>query len=161
MILSTKGRYGSRAILELAANYKNGPMVVKEIARRLNISEKYLVQVMAILKRANLVTSIQGSRGGFVLATHPSQINLKEIIDALEGSLAPAQCVDNEKSCERSPLCVTRDVWKEIDDSISRILRSITLEDLVKRQGEKLQHPGINILKEEIHDEPEESKQKP
>lgn len=138
MIISTKGRYGARAMLELAVNYEEGPMVVKEIARRLNISEKYLVQVMAILKRANLVTSIQGSRGGFILATHPSQINMKEIIDALEGSLAPAQCVDNEEACEQTPLCVTRDVWKEIGDSISRILKSISLEALVKKQGEKL-----------------------
>jgi Rrf2 family cysteine metabolism transcriptional repressor len=145
MILSTKGRYGTRAMLELAENYENGPIVIKEIARRQKISEKYLVQVMALLKRANLVTSIQGSRGGFVLATHPSRINLKEIIDALEGSLAPAQCVNNEKACERSSLCVTRYVWKEIDDSISRILKSITLEDLVKRQGEKLKPPATNI----------------
>lgn len=137
MRLSTKGRYGARAMLDLSLHYGEGPILLKDIARRQQVSERYLENLIVALKAAGLVTSMRGAHGGFTLAKPPSQIKLSEIIQSVEGSIAPAECVDDPKVCSRADLCVTRDIWTEMRDAMSAILESTTLQDLVQRQMEK------------------------
>jgi Rrf2 family protein len=137
MKLSTKGRYAARAMLDLAFHYGEGPILLKDIARRQQISERYLEQLITPIKAAGLVTSMRGAHGGFTLAKPPSQIRLSEIIQIMEGSIAPVECVDDPKVCSRADLCVTRDIWTEMQKAMSGILESTTLQDLVQRQREK------------------------
>ncbi len=135
--LSTKGRYGARIMLDLALHYGQGPIPLKDIAERQQISEKYLEQIITVLKIAGLVKSIRGVHGGYILAKPPAKINLGQIIRILEGSIAPVECVDEPEICPRAEFCVTRDVWKEIKRAVDGILKSISLKDLVEREKEK------------------------
>lgn len=137
MRLSTKGRYGARAMLDLALNFGEGPILLRDIARRQEVSEKYLEHSITALRKAGLVRSVRGARGGYVLAKSPSQIRLSEIMQVLEGSMAPVECVDDPQICQRAQLCVTRDIWAEIKEAIDNILESITLGDMVERQNRK------------------------
>ena len=137
MRLSTKGRYGARAMLDLALNSGKGPVLLREIAKRQEVSEKYLEHSITTLRKAGLVRSIRGARGGYMLAKSPSQIRLSEIMEVLEGSMAPVECVDDPQVCRRSQLCVTRDIWAEMKEAIDNILESITLQDMVERQDRK------------------------
>lgn len=137
MRLSTKGRYGARAMLDLALNFGEGPILLRDIARRQEVSEKYLEHSITALRKAGLVRSVRGARGGYVLAKSPSQIRLSEIMQVLEGSMAPAECVDDPHICQRAQLCVTRDIWAKIKEAIDDILESITLRDMVERQNRK------------------------
>jgi Rrf2 family protein len=124
-------------MLDLSLHYGEGPILLKDIARRQQVSERYLENLIVALKAAGLVTSMRGAHGGFTLAKPPSQIKLSEIIQSVEGSIAPAECVDDPKVCSRADLCVTRDIWTEMRDAMSAILESTTLQDLVQRQMEK------------------------
>lgn len=135
--LSTKARYGSRFMLELAIHYGEGPISLKDIAQRQEISEKYLWNVMGPLKTIGLVRATRGSFGGFVLAKAPSEINMRQIVSALEGSLCLVQCVEDSSVCDRVPICVTRDIWGRLSDILLRELESITLEDMVESSLEK------------------------
>jgi len=137
MKLSTKTRYGTRAMLELALNYGEKPLSINKIAKNQEISEKYLENLLIILKTAGLVKSVRGAKGGYELSRPPGEIRLNQIAQALEGSLAPVDCVDNEKACNRSGFCATRDVWTLIKQSIDNLLYSITLADLAQRQEMK------------------------
>ena len=137
MRLSTKGRYGSRAMLDLALYFGKGPILLKDIAMRQEIPLRYLEQLISPLKASGLVKSTRGARGGYVLSKSPSEIKLSEIIHALEGSIALVECVIRPKVCRRSEKCVTRDVWVEIYQTIHAILESLTLEELVKRHNKK------------------------
>ena len=137
MKISTKIRYGARAMLELASHYGEGPIELKEIARKEDISLKYLEQVINPLRAAGLVKSIRGSKGGYSLAKPPSQICLYDVVETLEGPLNLVECVHDSKVCQRTPLCVTRDIWKEVSDAISKIFYSVTLEDMVNRKKRK------------------------
>jgi len=143
MRLSTKGRYGARAMLDLALNSGEGPVLLREIARRQEVSEKYLEHSITTLRKAGLVRSIRGARGGYVLAKLPSQIRLSEIMEVLEGSMAPVECVDDPQVCQRAQLCVTRDIWAEMKEAIDNILESITLQDMVERQNRKKNSKAI------------------
>ncbi len=138
MKLSTRGRYGTRAMLDLA--FHNGEQIVllKDIAKREEISARYLENIMRILVSSGLVTSVQGRNGGFSLAKKPSDIKLSQIIQAVEGSIAPVFCVDNPKLCKRTPICITRDIWEKLNKSMLEVLDSITLEDMVNMQKDKL-----------------------
>lgn len=136
MKLSTKGRYATRAMLDLALHYGGGPVLLKDVARRQQISERYLEQLALSLKAAGLVTSMRGARGGFVLARPPSEIRLCDIIEAVEGSLAPVECVDDPGVCPRAGLCAAQEVWAEMKAAISKILGSKTLQDLAMRHRE-------------------------
>ncbi|MHC4337322.1 MAG: RrF2 family transcriptional regulator [Planctomycetota bacterium] len=133
MKLSTRTRYGMRAILELANNYGKGPLQIKTIARQEDISGKYLEQLMAILKSAGLVTSIRGAKGGYLLAKPPNQIKLSDVFNCLEGPVATVECVENESYCTRVANCVARQVWTQVQEAITNVLQSITLQDLVDR----------------------------
>jgi Rrf2 family cysteine metabolism transcriptional repressor len=131
--LSTRTRYGLRAVIELAENHGKGPLQIKTIAKRQDISAKYLEQLMAILKAAGLVRSIRGSKGGYVLAKAPNQIKLNDVFNCLEGPVTTVECVENEDYCARVAWCVTRQVWAEVQKAITTVLQSITLQDLLDR----------------------------
>jgi len=134
MKLSTKGRYAARAMLDLALHFGQGPILVKDISRRQEISQRYLEQLLTPLKVAGLVRVVRGARGGFTLAKPPSEIRLLEIIQIMEGSTAPVECVDDAQICSRSDFCVTREVWAEMKKATDTVLESITLQDLLERQ---------------------------
>lgn len=133
MKLSTRSRYGMRAIFELAKEYGQGPLQIKTIAEREGISNKYLEQLVSILKSAGLVRSIRGPKGGYILAKPPEDINLKDVFSVLEGPLNTVECLDDERYCKRCPECVTRDIWMEVQNSITSVLEANTLKDLVDR----------------------------
>ena len=124
-------------MLDLALNYGKGPILLKDVARRQEISIRYLEQLIAPLKASGLVKSSRGSKGGYVLSKPPADIKLSEIIYALEGSIEPVECVTHPQGCRRSKNCVTRDIWGEIYQAIQGILESNTLQDLVKRHFKK------------------------
>ena len=124
-------------MLDLALHYGEGPVSVKDIAEGQEVSERYLVHLMVSLKAAGLVRSMRGARGGFILAKAPSQIRLSEIVQIVEGSITPVECVDNPKACSRSERCVTRDIRTEMNKAMGKVLEPTTLEDLAQRQREK------------------------
>lgn len=134
MRLSTRSRYGTRLMLELALHYKKGTVFLKDIAREEEISEKYLSHLVIPLKANGLISSSRGAHGGYRLAKSPSHITVKDIVQTLEGDLSPVECVKNPSICRRTSGCVTRDVWEKLDERISDTLSSITLKDLVKSQ---------------------------
>ena len=133
MKLSTRGRYGVRIMLELALHFGEGPVLLKDIAERQAISEKYLWQLINPLKSMGLIKSIRGARGGYVLARDPAEINLREILRILEGSLCLVDCVDDPAACDRSESCITREIWSETSKNISQSLESMTLGKMVER----------------------------
>ena len=137
MKLSTRARYGARALLDLALHTDEGPVLVKDIAQRQQISAMYLEHLIAPLITAGIIRSVRGARGGIWLAKSPQEIKLSEVIGLLEGSIAPAECVNDPKYCSRSDLCVTREVWGELKKAMNGVLESITLQDLVERQKTK------------------------
>jgi len=137
MKISTKIRYGTRAMLELASHYGEGPIELKEIAKKENISLKYLEQVINPLRGAGLVKAFRGSKGGYSLAKPPSEICLYDVVETLEGPLNLLECLRDPKVCQRVPSCVTRDIWQEVSEAISKIYYSVTLEDMVNRKMDK------------------------
>ena len=137
MKLSTKGRYGTRALLDLALHRADEPVALKDIAERQQISLPYLEHLVAPLISGGIVRSVKGPKGGLTLAKTPGEVKLSEIIQLLEGSTAPVECVDNPTMCSRSELCVTRDVWEEMKKAMNTVLESTTLQNLVERQQSK------------------------
>jgi len=137
MKISTRIRYGTRAMLELASHYGEGPIELKQIAKRENISLKYLEQVIVPLRTAGLIKSVRGSKGGYLLAKPPSEICLNDLVEILEGPIDLIECLKNPKVCQKVPSCVTRDVWKKVSEAIYGIFHSVTLEELVNRRKEK------------------------
>jgi Rrf2 family protein len=137
MKLSTRGRYGVRLMLELALQYGKGPVLLKDIAGRQGISEKYLWQLINPLKTAGLVGSLRGAYGGYVLGKTPEEITLNEILRILEGPLCLVDCVEDPSSCERSPSCISRDIWGEAAQGMQRTLAETTLAAMVERQKRK------------------------
>ncbi len=139
MKLSTRGRYGTRALLELALHYGEGPVPLKDIAHSQQISLQYLEHIITPLVAAGIVLSIRGPRGGVSLAKPPEAIRLSGVIQLLEGSIAPVACVSDPKYCSRSDFCVTRDIWGELKKAMDGVLESTTLQDLVERHRKKEQ----------------------
>jgi Rrf2 family protein len=137
MKISTKIRYGTRAMLELACHYGEGPIELREIAKREDISLKYLEQVIVPLRTGGLVKSARGSKGGYCLAKHPSEIYLKDLVETLDGPLNLIECLRDPKVCQKVPYCITRDIWQEVSEAIDGIFHSVTLEDMVHRKKEK------------------------
>lgn len=136
MKLSTKGTYGLRAMIDLALYGSDGQISIKNISERQNISENYLEQIIAVLKKNGFVKSIRGAQGGYSLNKQPFEISIGEILRALEGDLNPVDCivVNEEKQCNEADSCVTKFVWKKISDSINDVVNNISLEDLVCEQ---------------------------
>jgi Rrf2 family protein len=134
MKLSTRTRYGTRALLELALHNEGGPVFLKDIARKQQISLAYLEHLVTPLISGGIIRSTKGPKGGITLARKPEDIKLSEITLLLEGSVAPVECVDHPEVCGRSSTCVTREVWGKIKNAIDGVLESTTLQDLVERQ---------------------------
>ncbi len=134
MRLSTKGRYGMKAVLDLALHSSEGLISLKSIADRQEISENYLEQLFASLKKAGVVKSTRGSQGGYELGRPVDEISVGDILRALEGSLAPVECVEESEqpACGKSENCVTRLIWARIRDSVNEVVDSISLEQLVE-----------------------------
>lgn len=133
MKLSTRTRYGIRAIIELAQYEGQRPLQLRTIAERQDISVKYLEQLMGVLRSAGIVRSVRGSKGGYALARPPEQIRLSEVFHCLEGPVTTTECVEDEDYCKRSADCVARELWVEVEGAINRVLDSITLADMVQR----------------------------
>jgi len=132
MILSTRGRYGIKMMLELALNYGKGAIPLKDIANRQSLSDTYLEQLISPLRKNGLVKSTRGAQGGYELAKNPSEIMVGDIIRILEGSLAPAQCVlEEEPECSKAEYCATRLLYEKITESINNVIDSISLKDMV------------------------------
>ncbi|MCI8940169.1 MAG: Rrf2 family transcriptional regulator [Dorea sp.] len=134
MKLSTKGRYGLRALIDLARYSELEPVSISCIAERQNLSERYLEQLMSLLKKAGLVQSIRGAGGGYVLAKDAGEISVGDVLRALEGSLEPVECAGygSGEECAASGECVTKYVWKRINESIRRTVDEIKLDTLVE-----------------------------
>ncbi len=134
MKLSTKGRYGVKSMLDLALHNGEGPVALKSIAERQDISENYLEQLFATLRKAGHVKSIRGSQGGYILAHDPKSITIGSILRTLEGSLAPVECVveDDPIKCSKSDRCVTKILWEKIRDKVNETVDSVTLDDLIE-----------------------------
>ena len=132
MKLSTRGRYGTRLMLELAKNYGKGPLSMSEIASNQNIPIKYLEQLIIPLKKAKLVSSVRGPKGGHMLSRSPKKINLWDVLNLLEPKLSIVDCVGDKNVCENSRDCVIRPVWGEAFQAIRKIFKQKNLEDILR-----------------------------
>ncbi len=134
MKISTKGRYGLRALIDVAQHSEVEPVSISGIASRQDISERYLEQLMALLKKAGLIKSIRGAGGGYVLAKPMEEISVGDVLRALEGNLDPVECAgfQEQDSCKAAGGCVTKYVWQRINDSINRTVDEINVRQLVE-----------------------------
>ncbi|WP_031515599.1 RrF2 family transcriptional regulator [Desulfofalx alkaliphila] len=132
MKLSTKGHYGLRAMFDLALHYSENPIPLKTVAERQQLSENYLEQLIAALRKAGLVNSVRGPQGGYILARRPDEITVGDIIRVLEGPIAPLECVNETDpgDCDQFNYCISRNVWAKVRDSINDVLDSISLADM-------------------------------
>ncbi len=121
-------------MMEIGRNYGKGPTKRKNIAELQAVSDSYLENILIVLKSAGLIETIRGARGGYVLTRAPGQITLLDIISALEGSLAPVECIDKPEICDRVGSCVTREVWTKLLDAQKGVLRENTIQDLLDRE---------------------------
>lgn len=128
--LSTKGRYGVKAMLDLAVHNSSVPVSIKSISHRQGISEYYLEQLFAPLRKAKLITSIRGAQGGYVLAKDPKDITVLDIMNILEGPVDISDCIDGT-DCTNIDMCATRVLWKKIKNSIDSVMASVTLQDML------------------------------
>ncbi len=137
--LSTKGRYGTRLMLNLAHNYNNGneAVILKSVSDNEEISIRYLEQIVIPLKISRLVKSIRGAGGGYTLARRPSEIKVIEILHALEGSCCLVDCIEDPDYCDRIPICASYEIWKEASRLLRDYFDSITLQDLIKIDNKK------------------------
>ena len=137
--LSTKGRYGTRLMLNLAHNYTNGndAIILKNVSDEEDISIRYLEQIIIPLKINKLVKSIRGAGGGYILARHPSKIKVNEILNSLEGSMCLVECVEDEEYCDRNSRCAAHDIWKEASTMLNDYFENLTLQDLMKNEKKK------------------------
>ena len=136
MKISTRGRYGTRMMLDLAAHHDQGPTPLREIAKRQDLSVKYLEQLIIPLKAAGYIRSVRGARGGYTLARKPDKISVGQIIKVLEGGLSLVNCVEDPKISEREKNCPTRDIWLRMSERLMEELSSLTLSDVL--DGKKL-----------------------
>ena len=139
MRLSTTARYGTRAMVDLAVSQDVGPVNLRDIAQRQEVSHGYLEQIMLQLKSNGLVRSVRGSGGGFALTRSASEITLAEIVETLKGRVSVVPCTEDHSFCDRWSFCVTRDVWADVAEAIHNRLSTITLADLAARQTSKFE----------------------
>ena len=138
MKISTKGRYALRLMMDLAENNTGSPISLKDVAKRQDISDKSLEQIISILNKACYVRSVRGAQGGYMLKMEPQNYTVGMILRQTEGSLAPVACIeDDEIVCDRQQQCVTSIVYKKLNDAVSGVVDNITLQDLVDWQNEK------------------------
>ena len=132
MKLSTRSRYGTRMMLDMAQHYDAGPVQIGDIARRQDISVKYLEQLVIPLKKADYVKSVRGPKGGYMLARHPKEITVGEIVNVLEGGVSLSDCIENPDLCEKSTDCLTRGLWEEATKAVYDTLNSVTLSEMIE-----------------------------
>jgi Rrf2 family protein len=144
MRLSKRTRYGLRLMFELAINYRKKTMQLSDIAHKEDISKKFLSQIAIPLKSAGLIQSSRGAYGGYVLARQPENITIEDIVTVLEGHTSLVECSPYPHLCSRVSYCVTREVWNLLSDEISKLLRSITLKDLVEMANKKSESAVLN-----------------
>lgn len=139
MKLSSKSEYGLRAMYDLAEFHGTGPISIKSIAERQDISDAYLEQLFALLKKSSIVKSIRGAQGGYMLAREPGDITVGEVLEALEGPFSPMDCVrtSGPEPCKRTEYCVTRQIWSKLKDAVDDVLENITLQDM-KEEAAKI-----------------------
>ena len=139
MKISTKGQNAIKLMLDLATYYQGEPVKVKDIARRQNISEKYLEQIISLLQKAGLVKSIRGAHGGYILRNSPEEYTVGQILKTAEGSMSPTDCVGERGTpCENRATCVSFRLWEKLDTAINDVLAGITLADMLDWQREIL-----------------------
>jgi len=138
MNISTKGRYGLIAMLDLTGNYDGRPVTLNSIAKRQNISDGYLEQLMVHLKNSGLVKSVRGAQGGYILAKNPAEISVLDVLRSLEGPLAPVACVSEDfpDACGRFESCATRRVWEDVRNKMNEVLSSYSLTDLLAMESQ-------------------------
>lgn len=146
MKLSTKTRYGTRLMLDMAQHYGQGAIQLGEIANRQNISLKYLEQIIRPLKKANYVKSFRGAKGGHMLAKPPEEISVGEVVAVLEGGKTLVRCENNPAYCERVDTCLTRYLWLEAADAMFQRLSSVTFADLLEMKGDECNERLIDFL---------------
>lgn len=135
MKLSTRGRYGLKAMYQLALQYGEGPISLNSIAEEQGLSESYLEQLFSTLRKEGLLKSVRGAQGGYMLAKDPKDITVGNILRILEGDMSPVDCVINDDvSCEKEEDCVTKIVWMKLKDSINQVIDSISLQDMLNEQ---------------------------
>ena len=138
MKISTKGRYALRMLLDLAEHRESGYVSLKDIAKRQQISKKYLEQIIPIFNHSNMLLTNRGAQGGYKLARTPDKYTVAEILRLTEGSIAPVACLDQEPNeCERSESCITLPIWKGLYEVITNYLEGITLQDILDQQKER------------------------
>ena len=138
MKLSTKGKYGLKAIFELSLHVDEGPIPVNMIASKQNIPEQYLEQIFSTLKKSKLVKSVRGAQGGYQLVKNADQYTVVMILRLTEGSLAPVECLaENALPCERSGKCATVEVYQRIYKAVNDVIDHFTLQDLLDIEKEK------------------------
>ena len=131
MKISTKGRYGLRILIDLATHESEKPRLLRDIAQSQQISEKYISRLIIDLRRARLVRSIRGVKGGFHLAKSPKEITLLEVIETMEGPLSVVDCVFAPEKCKRFSTCTARNVWIRLNDGIRELMRNISFEEIL------------------------------
>ena len=146
MKLSTKTRYGTRMILDMAEHYGNGAIQLGEIANRQNISLKYLEQIIRPLKKADYIKSFRGAKGGHMLAKAPGEITVGEIVAILEGGDTLIRCDKDPEDCERVDSCLTRYLWVEAASAMFQRLSAITFADLLKLKDDVCKNKLIDYL---------------
>lgn len=133
MKVSTKGRYALRFMIDLAQNSNGQPIRIKDVAKRQEISDKYLEQVVSLLNKANFVKSVRGPQGGYTLTREPKDYTVGEILRMTEGDMVPVSCLAGDtNNCERANGCVTLKLWEKLDNAISDVIDNTTLEDLIE-----------------------------
>ena len=136
MKISTKGRYALRLMVDLAEHKDSGFIALKDVAKRQNISKKYLEQIVPVLNGAGILTTNRGNRGGYKLAKEPEEYTVGDILRITEGSIAPVSCLESEvNSCERKNFCQTLYVWEGLYKVVNEYLDSITVQDIVDKIG--------------------------
>ena len=131
MKLSTRSRYGTRMMLDLAQHYDEGPVQIGAVAKREDISVKYLEQLIIPLKKANFIKSVRGPKGGHMLSKPPEEITVGEIVRILEGGINLSSCIENPEMCDRTSSCLTRGIWEETTKAMHDKLNSVTLSKII------------------------------
>ena len=148
MLVSTKGRYALRSMIDLAEHQRDGYIPLKETAGRQGISEKYLEQIIAILNKAGFVKSTRGAQGGYRLSRDPAEYTVGQILRLTEGSLNPVPCLDScggEVDCLRYDTCETVEVWKQLADAINGVVDNVTIADLAEKHAKRMESMNYMI----------------
>ena len=135
MKLSTKSRYGTRAIIDIAQNSENGRTMLKDMAARQSLSPKYLDHILSAMRRAGIIRNIRGKGGGYILSKTPASITVKDIVEAVDGTFEPVECLSNPDLCDKVPSCGTRDIWLKMKEAVDGVLEEATLQSLLENNS--------------------------